>query len=334
MKTYILRNCLAIASALALMSVSGISLALDPLPQLPKAGFTPTTTPSNSDLLPPGTRKPPTQKPPAPPPPPHTQRGNSVDGRTPVNKNPVISHLSPNAGQPGDVITITGSGFGSSINGDPGGSYGEVYFIIGYKYKPSGQKENNELSVISGSTIEWSDTQIKVRIPPPYLGEMNSGPRGGYFGYDGQVYVVRRGARGAAGGEAYSEKVPFRYNPTIEIMKYSVPNQISEPWQTNGHVQPGYEVDNGRIKRTFGLIGGKGDDEFQLSQKLLNGWRVQGARIISQVTGHANATVAEFRQGSDSPYVKVHWWGDALSSVTYSVEMTVSGPSGLFSVSR
>lgn len=316
MTTHLFRNCLAIISAVVLTSMSGTGLAqLNPLPQLPKPGFTPKTPPSNADLLPPGTPKPPAPKPLTPPPQP-PQPGKSVGNRVPVNKNPVISQLSRNVLQPGDEVVITGSGFGGEWGGMNG--VNQVVFSVGSNRNAFGADS-------SGDVLEWSDSRIRVKLVSQISG---------FPDCDGQVYV-QRGYEGQ-NGSVKSEGFPFRFKPAMQTIKPVVP--FGGDWMADARIQPGYDKNANGIKRSFGVIGGKGDDEFWLSKKLINGYTVQSVRLIGQgvggndnpdISGHANATIAEFRQGSNSPYVKVHWWGDAFSSVAYKVEVTVIGPRGM-----
>ena len=70
--------------------------------------------------------------------------------------------------------------------------------------------------------------------------------------------------------------------------------------------------------------GHKDDDEYFLNRKLQNGWVVDSINFSS-----GDARVEDSRVGTDSPYVKVHWWCDApWQTVSYTVMILVKGPKG------
>jgi len=51
--------------------------------------------------------------------------------------------------------------------------------------------------------------------------------------------------------------------------------------------------------------------------------------IHGSIFGNANASVSDSRIGTNSPYVKVHWWMDTFSSVDYNVSVNIKGPTGV-----
>jgi len=68
----------------------------------------------------------------------------------------------------------------------------------------------------------------------------------------------------------------------------------------------------------------KDDDEYFLNRKLRNGWVVDSVNFAS-----GDARLEESRVGTDSPYVKIHWWCDApWQTVSYTVMIFVKGPKG------
>ena len=72
------------------------------------------------------------------------------------------------------------------------------------------------------------------------------------------------------------------------------------------------------------FVGFRGDDEYFLNRKLRNGWVVDSIDFAQ-----GGARLEESRVGTDSPYVKVHWWCDApWQSTTYTVKIFVKGPKG------
>lgn len=100
---------------------------------------------------------------------------------------------------------------------------------------------------------------------------------------------------------------------------------------TDSHVSgPGLQLNVSYIQYDFfGLFGDKGDDEFFTQLHLAPNWTVESVEISPRVwLGKGNATIVDSRVGTDSPYVKVHWWADLQSSLTYSIKIKVRGPEG------
>lgn len=211
-----------------------------------------------------------------------------------VAVDPTIGSLSAASGQPGDPILILGSGFS--------GSQGEVHFII------ANGKD------VTAPVTGWNDTQIFAAVPDA----------SGIQGFNGQVYVKR--------GTAASKYVAFRFNPTMELRTLTMSNDRSmvsaDPYGLSiGIVQ---RADAGNI------FGSKGDDQFFVVTTLANGWTVNRAYLTGYVEdtpvwtyGSANAYISESRQGTDSPYLKVHWWRDGWSNVIYKPHVVIIGPKGV-----
>jgi hypothetical protein len=206
-----------------------------------------------------------------------------------IAPDPAIASLSVTSGQPGDPVLITGSGFSN----DP-----EVHFIVA-----------NGKDVVAPVTI-WSDIQIFAAVP-----EVS-----GIQAFNGQVYVKR--------GTSKSQLVPFRFNPAIEVRLLQRTNDTDvekaclDKWSLVV-----------KQERFGSFFGARGDDQFFLSTWLKNGWTVDAAYLTGFYLtdpvwhlGNADAYVSEFRQGTDSPYVKVHWWVDAFSAVVYNLYVVISGP--------
>ena len=88
------------------------------------------------------------------------------------------------------------------------------------------------------------------------------------------------------------------------------------------------------------LWGLKGDDEFYIQTRLANGCAVDSALLLSPPSGelfvsfwNTGLSVAVQRPGSDSPYIKVHWWMDAAlaggNSSSYIPKILIRCPRGL-----
>jgi hypothetical protein len=207
---------------------------------------------------------------------------------------PQVASLSVKQGQPKDAVLITGSGFGTT--------QGQVHFII----NPQMDK--------SATVDYWSDTQILTYVPD------TSGVRAFPAG---QVYVQ------ASGGQK-SAITPFQFNPTLDFA------QIQPPWnEGDKKLDPADLYNNpydGFSHNGAGdLLWHSGDDVFYLTTTLKNGWVVDSAAVVVSYTyGIAsNAYNAEARIGTSSLYVKVHWWTDPFSVVTYAPIVSIKGPLGL-----
>ena len=230
--------------------------------------------------------------PPPPPPPPPSQ--TQPQNQTP----PVITALSVSAGQPGDPLLISGSGFSN----DPG----EVHFLVA-----NGRE-------ITATVNVWSDTQVVTVVP-----EVDGIPA-----YNGQLYVKR--------GATKSTLVPFRFNPATEFrtMGMAVDRSISLEG-LDPYVQPelGYVLHPG----DWWAFGAKGNDQFYLYARLKNGWTVDSAYLTDRSArgaitrmGRADAYIVELRQGTDSPYLNVRWWRDGGDTgVGYAPHIVISGPKGV-----
>jgi hypothetical protein len=218
-----------------------------------------------------------------------TSAGSSAPAT--VASVPVIGSLSVASGQPGDPVLVAGSSF-SEVPG-------EVHFIVA-----------NGKDIVAPLTA-WSDTQLLAAVPD----------LSGMQGYNGYIYVTRGGVK--------STMVSFRFNPTTELRTLGISGDRG--------LAGGATFSYGAVEH-FGagnLFGSRGDDQFYLSTKLTNGWTVNAAYLIGYdgaavyTYGNANAYISEFRPGTDSPYVKVHWWMDAFSSVNYDLRVVISGPKGV-----
>lgn len=212
-----------------------------------------------------------------------------------VALDPTIGSLSAASGQPGDPILILGSGFS--------GSPGEVHFII------ANGKD------VTAPVTGWNDTQIFAAVPDA----------SGIQGFNGQVYVKR--------GTAASKYVAFRFNPATELRTIGITADRRIP---NEAVAALYGIQTVWHSGFMDWFGKRGDDEFYLNTNLINGWTVSSAYLdgtkgvlAPDISGSADAYVSEFRPGTASPYVKVHWWRDGFSGLLYRLNVVIIGPKGV-----
>lgn len=232
---------------------------------------------------------------------------------------PVLGSLSTGEGDPGTPVTVNGSEFGNNP--------GEVHFIVG-----------NGRDIVAPVTY-WSAGQVVTEVP--YAD--------GIPLYDGHVYVKRSdGAKTALR--------PFRFVPLYDVTTIRLPIHMPAQYNTTG-----VAVDSRlggsalgisrsvlewgaaqRVYTTSGIIfGDKADDEFYLTSRLKNGWLVvsavitdhmgnAGLRLDDQSREHAWASIVDVRPGTDSPYLKVHWWIDGgYRTLVYSARITVQRPKNL-----
>ncbi len=207
---------------------------------------------------------------------------------------PVITSLTHNQGQPGDPIGVIGEYFPGSLC--------EVHFVVNPGMDLKAKTDNQNYYGISTSV-------------PPVRGVLAS--------YDGYVYVV------VVSTSQKSNQVPFRFNPAVD---YSSTLRI-----TPDHVAWGgdmrcdingpctFDARWGSVSRSIVnsdfMAGSKGDDEFFKGYQLKNGWKVDQVQLIKQDTWNGDCGVSVKNEGTDSPYVVVHWW---VNPAWVGAEMTPS----------
>jgi len=225
---------------------------------------------------------------------------------------PHISALSASQGQPGDPVMIWGSGFGSTK--------GQVHFMVS-----GGPPVRDDTT----SQIDyWSDTQIVAHVPP----------ESGIQGYNGQAYV-----KNATGS---SQLVLFQFIPQLEYVSIdlSIESVVTDgggqhqydPAGTcrllgiNGPIDPGACVDHS-VTADFGsaLTWHSNDDQFFPYLKLKGGWLTESVDLRTDSGPGGGATLADKREGTDSPFARVHWWINPLSEMKYSLLITIRGPAGV-----
>ena len=215
--------------------------------------------------------------------------------------DPVIAALSISAGQPGDPVLITGSGFSNTT--------GEVHFIVA--------NGRDVTAPISG----WNDSQIFAAVPDV----------SGILGFSGQVYVRR--------GSTNSRFVPFQFNPAQEVRALAITNDRIITGGTESGMEYRSGAIEAFHLGWGDLFGARNEDQYFLMARLRNGWVVDSAYITNVSSGYerpgpyflgnASAYITECRIGTDSPYLKVRWWRDGLSIVVYTPNLLIRGPKGV-----
>ncbi len=224
----------------------------------------------------------------------------STPGPQSVMPNPAITSLSVTQGQPGDPILINGSGFSN------GG--GEVRFVV-----------NPGKDLVAPVQV-WTDTQIFVTVPDI----------AGVPTYGGIVYVVR------GSDQAKTNLVPWRFNPTLELreVRWTTDRRLKFPVDAEAAYRP-TTIAHGNGNPFWGF---KDDDEFFLTTRLKNAWSVDDVGVTCAVAWgngmcDGNAYAIDSRRGTDSPYLKVHWWLPAAFGgykyTFYTYVVRIIGPKGV-----
>lgn len=207
-------------------------------------------------------------------------------------------------GDPGTPVNLAGAALGATP--------GEVHFVVA-----------NGRDLVAPVDF-WSDAQVRIRVPDVE----------GVATYDGVIYVRR------ADGTTSAYR-PFRFLPRLKTVMLGItPN----PHAPTAILDANLALDcmarrQQCYKDTDLFFGAKGDDEFFVNTRMTNGWVVQAPLLYGsdnpqvsprpQVIGVGGINVAEVRVGTNSPYLRVHWWLGILSHLTYGPGVIVVGPAGL-----
>jgi hypothetical protein len=212
---------------------------------------------------------------------------------------PAIAGLSVTQGQPGDPVLINGSNFSTA---------GEVHFVL-----------NPGKDLIAPVQI-WTDRQIFVSVP-----DISN-----VLAYNGVVYVVR------GTDKAKTNLVPWSFHPSLEIResRWTLERTLKWPVMEEAAYRP-TTIAHGNGNP---FVGFKDDDEFFMNTRLKNAWLVDDVRVVCAVPWGSgmcdgNAYEWESRRGTDSPYLKVHWWLPAAFGgykyTFYNYLVRIVGPKGV-----
>lgn len=217
-------------------------------------------------------------------------------GTTPLTPVPVpvptITQLNITQGQPLQPVIVTGKNFGAQS--------ADVVFQVG----PN--------ALFSGRVEAWSDAMIVVDVPD----------QSGFLQFDGKVYVSI--------GTVRSNEAPFRFVPAQETREIRWTNDmvLVQPGMAEAAYRDIYHPNT-----TFLSMGGAaGNDVLFPSTRLKNGWVVQGAwsTTANCLFGACGGVyVADFRPGTDTPFVNMRWWYDAFHSSSYFFGVRIVGPRGV-----
>jgi hypothetical protein len=220
----------------------------------------------------------------------------------PQDTTPVITKLNVNSGQPGDPIVIDGRDFGQT------NPYSAVEFYTAHDKK-------------STLNIEyWSDTQIVGIVPSVPVVQS----------YEGLLWVTKPGRQ--------SKRMTFRYDPEMEIKFLPIGKGNFDSGGFGCRKGPIYYETGGESvyvrKCPQFFIGKSGDDQFFYKNELLrNNWEVVRGGVIFTKTvsepGEADASISEKHEGTNRPYVKVHFWVTPFDQVVYRLSIQIRGPKGM-----
>ena len=207
---------------------------------------------------------------------------------------PTILSFDPVAAEPRDPLLITGSGFSNP----------EVHMII---------KPGQDLVV----PIDYSsDTTILTRVP-----DVDGIPAA----CDAHVYVKC--------GTLQSALQTFRFIPETVVQTLDA-SEFQKKY--GGDYYFANHEDDDTQGWIYGLhvsglfTGHKDDDQYFPTARLKNGWVVDAiSHTIGGWGGHGGR-IEDSRVGTDSPYIKVHWWVDApYNEIVYNVWIHIRGPKGV-----
>lgn len=217
---------------------------------------------------------------------------------------PVIQGTSVDEATPGAPVLLTGANFGDEA--------GEVHFLV------------TATRDLKAGVAFWSAGQVLTSMPMT----------DGIPAFGGYVYLQRPDGQKSA-------LRPFRFTPLYDVAVIGFP-LTAQGYPFDSIISERYSTLDGTVIH-FGdpfwgtFFGGKGDEEFYRTQRLVNGWTVVDARMLDAFGnpgarsnyGAGEATIAEFRPGTNSPFVKVHWWRDAGCFLEYKIQVTVQRPKNL-----
>jgi hypothetical protein len=217
---------------------------------------------------------------------------------------PVIQGTSVDEASPGAPVLLTGANFGDEV--------GEVHFIVAATRD------------LKAGVAFWSAGQVLASMPMT----------DGIPAFGGYVYLQRPDGQKSA-------LRPFRFVPLYDVAVIGFPLS-AQGYPFDSVISEGFDKPYGTVEH-FGdpfwgaFFGGKGDEEFYRAQRLANGWMVVDVRILDPwgnpgaraSDGTGEATIAEFRPGTNSPFVKVHWWRDPGGYLEYKIQVTVQRPKNL-----
>lgn len=209
---------------------------------------------------------------------------------------PSISGFDRVEGEPVQAVLVSGAGFRQPL---------EVHFIW------SGGKDD------CGNILSSGDTQILVEIPD-FSGIASP--------FNGQIYVKSVGQS--------SDLKAFRFIPateykTLDINEYDT-NKVAKFIQGDGDDNVGFGPEIKGVHFGSGFTGHKNEDEYFMNVRLQNNWVVDYIEFRdSHDPGEADSGIWESHEGTDSPYVKVHWWDTPMYDwLDYYLTVHVRGPRG------
>jgi hypothetical protein len=211
-------------------------------------------------------------------------------------------------GQPGDEVTITGTGFGATD--------GEVHFVIG-------PLPSQDMVVPANNQI-WLATQIMAPVPTV----------SGVLPYAGALYVKR------LTDGAKSVPVAFQFEPNVEqreirVLADAVLQQLSYVDAFLNYYSGAGPTDVYRYNGNF-FSGVTGTDRFYVTTRLKNGWKTTQTPITyTRVNGYTGgaAWVVSAAVGTDALATSVGFAVNPMIAINdafdYGLVIPIQGPSGI-----
>jgi hypothetical protein len=231
-----------------------------------------------------------------------TMMQKSSDKAT-TQQTPRIDTVSASAGEPGDSLLISGSGFLGAT---------EVFFLVA--------PNRPEKGIVSFS----NDSQLMVQVPAVT----------GIPAYNGLVYVRREDGQMSPGAM-------FRFTPRTTVIRYQFDNLDDVMLHNDGGADKKISYDLIQTKETAfvehsALFGGfKVDDTLFPNKRLKNGWIVEDVIFDgNQYPLHYSTQLESSGKGTDSLRLKVHGWTNGpiyfvVKYLQYHTGFLIRGPEGL-----
>jgi len=225
--------------------------------------------------------------------------------------HPTLDSIDADEGEPGVPLTLTGQHFGTQP--------GEIHMSgVGWQDRPA----DFLLSV-----LYWSDSLVVVELP---AAKQSSFPGDLYLKrWDGlttnwkHFHYIPAYVYGSLRAPSAHPHADPQYGGALPDSALAYSN---DDW----YMGQASEVEIHHSTLSFPW-GAKGDDELSRADTLRNGWIVDGAAVYRPVSTAAPHGVAliDYRYGTSSKYVKVHWWIDAWSAIDYTVTLYIKRPKDL-----
>jgi hypothetical protein len=281
-----------------------------------------------------------------------TQSFKAIEATLPA---PEITWMSGTSGQPGDDLAITGTNFGPK-------SASSTVTLFYRGFVPNTAQALRYASCPSNPLVapikEWNDGLVVVSLPeaPGIIRECPV------------EIALTRGSDGTTSAPMFGfQLLPAMDIRTLEVPPVEADSYVGRPEffpvercveSPDGNktcsivaadVTPGWfwkigvwnpfthQTDITNIwhvqHAAADLFGYKGNDTFYMTKVLKNEWKTRSAQVqtidfMGPLPG-SSAYLAEIRAGTNSPFISVRTWQEPMTSLIYTIQVTIIGPKGV-----